>query len=127
MDQQTGLSRRERQIMDVLYAKQPATVADVRDGLPDPPSSTAVRTLLRILEEKGHVRCRKRGRENVYSPRRGRLGAGRSALQRVIDVFFDGSLESAVGAHLSNEKVELREEELQRIARLIDEARRRDD
>lgn len=127
MDEQRELSRRERQIMDILYAEGEVTVNRIRDGLPDPPAHTAVRTLLSILESKGFVRHSKRGRENVYMPRRRRSRAGRSALRRVLDVFFEGSLEKAVGAHLADDRAELSKDELDRIVELINQACKRGD
>jgi predicted transcriptional regulator len=119
------LSRRERQIMDVVYARGEATAADVLGGLPDPPTKTAVRTLLRILEEKGHLTHRQRGLTYVYRASRPRGRAGRSALQRVLQTFFDGSLEKAVAAHLGDAATELSADELNRLADIIDQARRK--
>jgi len=121
--QGSGLSRRERQIMDIVYAQGGATAAQVVRGLPDPPSKTAVRTLLRILEEKGHLKHIERGREYVYQPTQPRLRAGRSAFQRVLQTFFDGSLEKAVAAHLADSSANLATEELKRLADLIQQAR----
>jgi predicted transcriptional regulator len=120
-----SLSRRERQIMDVVYARGEASASDVHAALPDPPSRTAVRTLLRILEEKGHLRHRQEGLAYVYRPSRPRGPAGRSALRRVLDTFFDGSLEKAVAAHLGDAATDLSPEELARLADLINEARKR--
>jgi predicted transcriptional regulator len=120
------LSRRERQIMDIVYARGEASALDVVDDLPDPPSKTAVRTLLRILEEKGHLTHRQEGLKYVYRPARPRGRAGRSALRRVLRTFFDGSLEKAVAAHLGDPASELSPEELRRIADLIDQARKRE-
>jgi predicted transcriptional regulator len=117
------LSRRERQIMDVVYARGGATAVEVRQGLSDPPSKTAVRTLLRILEEKGHLRHVEEGRQYVYRPCRPRLRAGRSAFQRVLQTFFEGSLEKAVAAHLGDSAANLSTEELQRLSDLIQQAR----
>jgi BlaI family penicillinase repressor len=119
------LSRRERQIMDIVYARGEATAADVFHDLPDPPSKTAVRTLLRILEEKGHVKHRQDGLKYVYQPSRPRGRAGRSAFQRVLQTFFDGSLEKAVAAHLGDSATDLSDEELARLANLINEARKK--
>jgi BlaI family transcriptional regulator, penicillinase repressor len=118
-----GLSRRERQIMDVIYRRGEATAAEVLLELPDPPSKTAVRTLLRILEEKGHLQHLERGQTYVYRPSQSRQKAGRSALRRVLETFFDDSLEKAVAAHLADEAVELSPEELHRLLKLIREAR----
>ena len=118
------LSRRERQIMDVVYARGEATAADVHAGLADPPSYTAVRTLLRILEAKGHLKHRQAGAKYVYRPSRPRDDAGLSALQRVLHTFFDGSLEKAVAAHLG-EAADLAPDELGRLADLIHQARKK--
>jgi BlaI family transcriptional regulator, penicillinase repressor len=117
------LSRRERQIMDILYARGEASAADVHAELPDPPSRTAVRTLLRILEEKGHLRHKQLGLKYIYQPVRPRVPAGRSAFRRVLDTFFDGSLEKAVAAHLGDSAAELAPDELARLSDLIHQAR----
>jgi len=120
-----GLSRRERQIMDVIYARGGATAVEVAEALPDPPSKTAVRTLLRILEEKGALKHVQQGREFVYQPTRPRLHAGRSAFARVLATFFDGSLEKAVAAHLGDSAANLSPDELKRLAQLIQQARKK--
>lgn len=125
MDEQSRLSRRERQIMDIVYARAEASATEVWQSLPDRPSRTAVRTLLRILEEKGHLRHEKRGRQFVYHPIRPRRGAGQSALRQVLHTFFDGSLEEAVAAHLAHPGSELSPDELKRLAKLINEARQK--
>jgi predicted transcriptional regulator len=119
------LSRRERQIMDVIYRKGQATAAEVLAELPDPPGKTAVRTLLRILEDKGHLKHRQEGLAYVYVPSRPRDQAGRSALRRVLQTFFEGSLEKAVAAHLGDSAADLSPEELQRLAELIRQARKK--
>jgi predicted transcriptional regulator len=119
------LSRRERQIMDILYARGEASAADVHAALRDPPSRTAVRTLLRILEEKGHLRHKQQGLKYVYQPTRPRGPAGRSAFRRVLDTFFDGSLEKAVAAHLGDAATDLAPDELARLAELIHQARKK--
>jgi len=118
------LSKRERQIMDAVYARGEATVAQVLEGIPDPPMRGALRTLLRILEKKGHLTHRKQGREFIYRPTRPRGQAGRSALGRVLDVFFGGSLGDAVAAHLSDPRraARLSPEELRRLSDLIESA-----
>jgi BlaI family penicillinase repressor len=118
-----SLSRRERQIMDIVYARGEATALDVLGGIPDPPTKTAVRTLLRILEEKGHLTHRQEGLTYVYRASRPRGRAGRSALRRVLRTFFDGSLEKAVAAHLGDAEAELSTDELTRLADLIQQAR----
>lgn len=128
MEPAADLSRRERQIMEALFAKGEATVNEIQASLPDPPTPTAVRTLLKILVGKGRVKRRpgKVGREYLYSPCTDRARAGRSALQRVIQTFFDGSLEGALAAHLADRQTKLSEEQLQRAAELIEAARRRE-
>jgi predicted transcriptional regulator len=118
------LSRRERQIMDVIYARGQASALEVLAALPDPPTKTAVRTLLRILEEKGHVEHEQVGQTYVYRPRRAREHAGKSALQRVLDVFFGGSLEQAVASHLGDAAGHLSDAELKQLANLIQQARK---
>jgi predicted transcriptional regulator len=126
MDEQNQLSRRERQIMDIVYARAEASANEVWQELPDRPSPTAVRTLLRILEEKGHLRHEKRGRQFIYQPTRPRRRAGQSALQRVLHTFFDGSLEKAVAAHLAHPSSELSPDELERLMNLVHEARQKE-
>jgi predicted transcriptional regulator len=123
-DEET-LSRRERQIMDVIYAMGEATATEVADSLPDPPTKTAVRTMLRILEQKGHLSHRQDGMAFVYRASRPRARAGRSALERVLRTFFDGSLEKAVAAHLGDEATGISTEELDRLAELIEQARKK--
>src|SRR3954471_349842 len=95
-----GLSRRERQIMDVVYRRGPATAAEVLEGLPDPPSYSAVRAMLRVLEEKGHLRHEEKGPRYVYLPTVPREEARQSALSQLVQTFFDGSTEQAVAALL---------------------------
>ena len=118
------LSRRERQILDIVYARGEATAVQVVADMADPPSRTAVRTLLRILEEKGHLKHRQDGKAYVYRPRRARAQAGQSALRRVLQTFFGGSLEQAVAAHLADEQANLSADELQRMLNLIRQARK---
>ena len=117
----TQLSRRERQIMDVVYARGAATATQVYEEMDEPPTRTAVRTFLRILEDKGYVEHRKHGREFVYRPTRPRGVEGRCALRRVLQTFFDGSLERAVGAYLHGPGAKPSAEELKRVAQLIKE------
>jgi predicted transcriptional regulator len=118
------LSKRERQIMDAVYARGEATVSQVIEAIPDPPMRGALRTLLRILENKGHLTHRKQGREFIYRPTQARGQAGRSALKRVLDVFFGGSLENAVAAHLADpgHASKLTVEELRRLSQLVEKA-----
>jgi BlaI family penicillinase repressor len=118
------LSRRERQIMDVIYARGQATAAEVLQALPDPPGKTAVRTLLHILEQKGHLTHKQTGQSYVYRPSRPRRHAGRSAMRRVLATFFEGSLEKAVAAHLGDPAADLSPDEMARLAELIHKARK---
>ena len=117
------LSRRERQIMDVIYRLERATVTEVLERLPDPPSYSAVRAMLRILEEKGHVRHEQDGPRYIYLPTIGRDNAKRSALHHMLKTFFDGSAEQAISALLDESSAKLSDAELDRLARLIDQAR----
>jgi len=118
------LSRRERQIMDILFRLGRATAADVMAALPDDPSYSTVRTQLRVLEQKGHVRHEDDGVRFVYMPVVARHSARKSALRHVVETFFDGSPEKAVAALLGSEGAKLSGEQLDRIATLIDKARK---
>jgi predicted transcriptional regulator len=120
----SALSRRERQIMDILFRRGRATAAEVMAELPGEPSYSTVRTQLRVLEEKGHVRHEEDGVRFVYTPAVPRRAARRSALRHLIDTFFDGSPEKAMAALLGGEGSKLSSEQLERIAGLIDKARR---
>jgi BlaI family penicillinase repressor len=119
-----ALSRRERQIMDIVYAQGEASAAGVQAALPDPPSYSAVRALLAILVDKGHLKHRSEQGRYIYVPTRRRAQVGRSALRRVLDTFFEGSLEKAVAALLQGSDANLSEEELQRLGQLIQQARK---
>ena len=125
MDEQTQLSRRERQIMDIIYARGEASATQVVADMSDPPSRTAVRTMLRILEQKGHLRHSQRGREYVYRPATARAKSGRSATRRLLETFFGGSIERAVAAYFSDPNAIVSDEELKRVYALIKEHRRR--
>ena len=118
------LSRREREIMDVLYAAEGLTAAEVRDRLPDPPGYSAVRALLRILEKKGHVRHAQQGPRYVFSPVVPRAKARRSAMRALVQTFFAGSPEAAVAALIDESRAKLTRAELDRLAALIDAARK---
>ena len=118
------LSRRERQIMDIIYSRGQATATEVLENLPDPPSYSAVRALLRVLEEKGHLRHEQEGQRYVYSPTVERERAKRSALRRVLQTFFDDSTEDAVAALLDISQESLSDDELKRMEHLIKQARR---
>jgi predicted transcriptional regulator len=119
-----ALTRRERQIMDVLYRRGRATVAQVLDELPGNPHYSTVRTQLRVLEEKGHARHEEEGLRYVYMPAVPRHAARRSALKHLVNTFFDGSAEKVVGALLGGEGARLSDEELDRIAELVEKARK---
>ena len=119
----SNLSRRERQIMDILYRREQATAAEVMEALPDPPSYSAVRALLRILEDKGHVRHMQEGTRYVYLPTQPRQSAARGALAQVVQTFFGGSVEKVVATLLSDTDTRLSDEELSRLAALIEQAK----
>jgi predicted transcriptional regulator len=123
MTQLKDLSRRERQIMDVLFVHGEATVKTIRQQMPDPPSATAIRTFLHILQDKGFVTRRREGREYLYKARAQRRKAGQAAMSDVIDTFFDGSLEQALSAHLANHKSQLSDADLKRLRQMIEKTR----
>jgi len=124
MNAEHHLSRRERQIMDVLHQRGHATAADVQAAMPDPPSYSAVRALLRILEEKGHIKHRREGARYVYLPRGTRETARRSALRRVVSTFFQGSVTQAMAALLDAADTQLPDSELQKLQQMINQARK---
>ena len=124
MSRRPALTRRERQIMDALYALGRATAAQVLERVPDPPSYSAIRALLRILEEKAHVRHEQDGPRYVYVPTVARDNAKRSAMRHMLQTFFDGSAEQAISALLDDSSARLSDAELDRLARLINQARR---
>src|SRR5437660_8723583 len=124
MAAEPGLSRRERQILDILHARNEATAAEVHRALPDAPSYSAVRALLRILEEKGHAKHRREGLRYVYLPRESRAQASRSALKRILATFFDGSVDRAVAALLEASDSRLSESEMARLQSIINKARK---
>jgi len=118
------LSKRERQIMDVLFRRGRATAAEVMADLPSEAGNSTVRTQLRVLERKGHVRHEQDGLRFVYMPVVARRAARKSALRHVIDTFFDGSPEKAVAALLGGEAAKLSDEQFERIADMIAAARK---
>jgi len=120
----TVLTRRERQIMDLLFRRGRATAAEVMEELPGEPSYSTVRTQLRVLEEKGHARHEDDGVRFVYMPAVARHTARKSALRHLVDTFFDGSAEKAVAALLGGEGAKVTDEQLDRIAELIAKARK---
>jgi predicted transcriptional regulator len=117
------LSRRERQIMDLLYQKERASVAEVMDGIEDPPSYSAVRAMLRTLEEKGRVKHVEDGRAYVYEPTMRKDAARQGALSHLLKTFFDGSAEKAVAALLDLKGQNLSTAELDRVALLVEQAK----
>jgi predicted transcriptional regulator len=118
------LSRRERQIMDILYRQGKASANDVRDAMPDAPSYSAVRAMLRVLEEKGHVRHGEEALRYVYVPTVARDTARRSALRHMVSTFFEGSVEETVAALLDLSAAKLASEDLARISAMIETARK---
>ena len=123
-NQEHDLTRRERQIMDVIYAAGSVTATEVIGGLPDKLSNSTVRTMLRVLEEKGHLKHKRDGQRYVYRPTRSRPKAAQSALRRVVNTFFGGSVEQAVDGLLQSHDVALSEKELDQIQRMIEKARK---
>lgn len=119
----TQLSRRERQIMDIIYRHGKGTAAEVLAELPEPPGYSAVRAMLRLLEEKGHIRHEQDGPRYVYTPTVNRDKARRSAMRHLVRTFFDGSTEDAVAALLQNDSA-ISEAELERLSQLIEGARK---
>jgi predicted transcriptional regulator len=117
-----GLSRRERQIMDAIFALGEATVNQVVESIPSPPTAMAVRRMMHILEEKGHLRRRQNGREVIYAPRQTKDKAGRNAFEQVLETFFGGSLEEALTAHLHFRKDQVSAAERERLIKLIEQA-----
>ena len=122
-DKATHLSRRERQIMDAVYARSQATVAQILADIEDPPSYSAVRALVGILEQKGHLKHRRDGIRYVYRPIRPRNAAGRSALRRVLDTFYSGNVGLTIAALLDVADTRLSQKELDRLKALVEKAR----
>jgi len=122
MKGQKNLSRRERQIMDIIYEMKEATVAQVLEMIPDPPSYSSIRALLRVLEEKGHLVHKQVGPRYIYSPTLPREEARENALKHVMKTFFDNSTEDTVAALLDIAEEDLSPQELKRISELIRKA-----
>ncbi len=122
MPNSSELSRRERQIMDAVFALGEATVNQVVETIPSPPTAMAVRRMMHILEEKGYLRRREGGREVIYAPRQPKKKAGSHAFERVLATFFSGSLEEAIAAHLHSRKDRVSVEERERLIKLIEQA-----
>ena len=123
MHDPSKLSRRERQIMDIIYTAGEATVRQVQAKLPDPPTDMAVRRMLQILEERGQLRRRSEGREVIYLPAHSKARAGVKALQHVLDTFFSGAVDEALAAHLASKEAAT-PEQLARMRKIIEEARK---
>jgi len=123
-DGHRNFSRRERQIMDILYRRGRASAAEIHQALPDPPTYSAVRAKLRVLEEKGHVRHEAESLHYVYRPTMARENARRSALRHMVSTFFEGSVEQAVAALLDLSAPRLSPPDLERIAALIEQAKK---
>jgi BlaI family transcriptional regulator, penicillinase repressor len=119
------LSRRERQIMDIIYKLGQATAAEVLESMPDAPSYSAVRAMLRLLEEKGYLKHDLDGPRYVFVPTVNRDKARKSALQQMLHTFFDGSTEEAVATLLSMSRAKLSKDELDRLSEMIEEARKK--
>lgn len=124
MNGQKNLSRRERQIMDIIYELNEATAAQVLERLPNPPSYSAVRALLRVLEEKGHLSHKQDGPRYVFIPTLPRNEARENALKHLVNTFFDGSTEKVVAALLDISDEKLSEDDYQRLSQLIEKARK---
>ena len=121
---QKNLSRRERQIMDIIYQLGQATAAEVLENLPDPPGYSAVRAMLKILEDKGHLRHKQQGPRYVFLPKVSREKAKRSAVKHLLQTFFDGSAESAVATLLDVSRSDLSNADLDRLNSLISQAKK---
>ena len=124
MTKPSEFSRRERQIMNAIFELGEATVNQVVAAIPDAPTAMAVRRMLHILEEKGHLKRRESGREVIYLPRESKEKAGRGAFQKVLETFFGGSLEEALAAHLHSRKDEVSADERGRLIALIAQAKK---
>lgn len=122
-DKQDTFSRREREIMDALYKLGKASAQQIADAIPDPPSNTAVRTLLSILEKKGHVRHTMDGVRYLYEPKVAREKMAQKAVKSVLSTFFDNSVEGVVAALLAQDDLKISNAELDRLSRLIDKAK----
>jgi len=121
-----GLSRREREILEILHRIRNATANEIMDAMPEPPSHSAVRSILRIMEEKGHIQHIEEGKRYVYSPVEAPQTAAQSALRQVMQTFFAGSLEQVVKTFLSDSDGKVSEEELDRLSQIIDGAKKQE-
>lgn len=123
----THLTRRERQIMDVIYARGESSAREILGEIPDPPGYSSVRKLLGILVEKGHLKQRSEGKRLLYSARQAHGRAARGAMQKLLDVFYGGSVEEAVSGLISLKRKDLDSEQLSRLASLIEDAKKETD
>lgn len=123
MKNNTHLSRREREVMDLVFALGEATLSQISEGMESPPTRPALRSILTILEGKGHLQHRQDGREFIYQPVHSREEVGQSTLSRVIGTFFGGSLTQAMAAYLSHPQTQLSEDEVAELRRFLDEAK----
>jgi len=122
-EQPSKLSRREREIMEVIYSLGEATATQIQKQLTDPPANAAVRNHLRILEQKGHLNRRQEGKRYIYRANRSKLRSGRSALGRVLKVYFEDSLPKAISAHFADPTSKLSDEELDALEQIVKAAR----
>jgi predicted transcriptional regulator len=124
MEKIAHLSRREREVMDLVFAQGEATLTQILEGMESPPTRPALRSILTILEGKGHLKHRQEGREFIYHPVHSRAEVGQSTLSRVIGTFFGGSLTQALAAYLSHPQTQLSEEEVTELRRFLDQAKK---
>jgi len=122
-DSDQGLSRRERQIMDALYRLGKASASEIRDAMPSPPTQTAVRTLLTILQEKGHVKFERDGARYIYEPVVPREEMAKSVIEGVVQNFFGGSIERVVATLIDSQESKLTDDQIERLQAIIDEAK----
>lgn len=123
-DPDAGLSRRERQIMDALYRLGRAPASDIHDAISNPPSNTAVRTLLTILQDKGHVRFERDGAKYIYEPVVPREEMAKSVIDGVVQTFFGGSIERVVATLVDSQEAKLSEDQIAGLQAIIDQAKR---
>ena len=117
------LSRREREVMDLVFAQGEATLSQILESMESPPTRPALRSILTILEGKGHLKHRQEGREFIYQPVHSREEVGQSTLSRVIGTFFGGSLTQALAAYLSHPQTQLSEEEITELRSFLDQSK----
>ena len=120
----SSLSRRERQIMEIIYAHLEATVLEIQQELPNPPGDMAIRRMLKILEDKGHLLRRRRGREHVYRAKQPKTRVAKKALKSLLDTFFEGAIDNALASHLARKDTDITAEQFERMLQLIKEARK---